>query len=889
VYPLRRVSREREGMVPNSSPTPEESATTSPRSVNRRVPARTRWSLVGLLSIILVVATATAVLSATNSGPTHPENVLSLPVDAAAQVTMNQKASSCWSADECVLTTTLSPGNVPALYFTSGSRVVRSEAALPTYLGRHVTVAGVWCKRIADCWAAGTVSVGPSKYAVTARLLGNTWKTSPVVLPSSAAGGQTTESTVPGAFGVPVTAAFNGLSCASETSCVAVGTYKASKLTTLGLVAIYDGSTWLSQEAPLPSNANFGPSTNPDNSANAPTTSLTGVSCGDTQNCVIIGSYTSATMPSWASSIPLIVEDHRSTLTARSAPLPYSSILQDQEKLTSVACVGSVWCTIVDAASSNFLNTDGQFGVVRTSDGWRAHVLSGATPQATQALRSLGAGSSPIVCWQVEHCAMTGGYDASTILQLHGTTVTSVENIPTWSGRGDSLSGTFLGSRLNASYSTGTFGNLSCSSARSCASFSVSDDGSFRGRPTFFFQSQGLWHGAVIPVAGVPSGRAHSGLQGVSCSTFGCVAVGNYERATGTHPWASLFAHGRWSSEFVPLPQDASTGQSASLESVSCIRTGACLAVGYFWTRDGLMVPLAERRHDGRWSPTAALGSWAVPRSATSAILQRNLAVQPLGVVLFTVRCVSMDRCFAGGVDYYSAKTPPLFFFDGTTWSRIAVTLPKGAVPSRGELYGTWHYEPPYVSGIDCSTSPNECVFVGGYATAGEDRVWEASGRGATPIHANDLFALSRQVATSGAVTSIACTRSDCVAPVGLVSNSQNIAPAYFVRHHGVWSFHVERGLRSTLLSDVTCPGFAPCQIIGQRDHGLVARLTLDGSEPQLTRVTSLSQFSVWIRPGYRQAWDLPAAASISCAPAGYCAIVGTQGSSALASVLAPR
>lgn len=874
--------------MPIFSATSDTSQSTSVTSVHHVVSARTHRALVGMLTLILLLATSTAVFSALNSGPTHSENRLSLPVDAAAQVTMNNQASWCWSAEECALATTLSPGDIPALYFTSGSRVVRSPAALPTYQGHHVIVSGLWCDRIAHCWAAGTASVGRSTYAVTSRLLGNTWRTTTFPLPPNAAGGATTDGGTSNTPGAPVTAALNGLSCTSPTSCVAVGTYEDSNFNTLGLVVIYDGSAWISQDVTLPPNANYGPDPTSENSQSWQTTYLTGVSCGDGQHCAIIGSYTSTSMPSTVNSIPLIIDDEGSTLTARAAPLPYASALEDQAKLTSVACVGAHWCTIVGATSPNALYANSTFAIVKSSEAWRAQMLTGATSSATQALPSIGTASSPINCWAVDHCAMTGSYGDPMIVHLRGTTVTSLENIPTWSGRGGPLSGTILGSRLYQTNSTSSFTNLSCSSATSCTMFASSDDGSNQGRPTLFLERQGHWRGADIPVAGVQMAPARSGLRGVACSTFGCVAVGNYERTTGEYPWASLFAHGRWTSEPVPLPTDASVGQTSSLESVWCAHTGECVAVGYYWTRDGVIVPLAEVRRDGSWTPTAPFGNWRVQSSVTSPALHRVLQSQPFGVIPFTVRCETLHRCFAGGVDYDSSQTA-LFFFDGEAWTRVTVDLPKGAVATPGDLGSPWNYHTPYVSGIDCATSSKDCTFVGGYTTAGGDRMWVASGDGATSLHANDLFALSHQAATSGEATSLACTSGDCVVPVGLVSNSQDVAPAYFVRHDGVWSFHLQRGLRSTLLNDVSCPAFAPCQIIGQGSHGVVARLTLHGDEPHLTHVTPLRQF-FWPGPVLpEQQWTFLSISGVSCAPAGYCAIVGTQGATGVVTVLAPR
>ena len=103
-------------------------------------------------------------------------------------------------------------------------------------------------------------------------LSGGTWSSAEGPLPADAA-------TDAGPTNFPNADRYS-VSCASTSSCVAVGSYKNTSGVDSGFVAILSGSAWTAQAAPLPSNAvatggHF----------------LTTVSCSSATFCVAGGAY----------------------------------------------------------------------------------------------------------------------------------------------------------------------------------------------------------------------------------------------------------------------------------------------------------------------------------------------------------------------------------------------------------------------------------------------------------------------------------------------------------------------------------------------------------------------------------------------------------------------
>ncbi len=148
------------------------------------------------------------------------------------------------------------------------------------------------------------------------------------------------------------------------------------------------------------------------------------------------------------------------------------------------------------------------------------------------------------------------------------------------------------------------------------------------------------------------AGRLGSSLNGVSCVSDSCVAVGGYTFELGPEtpsggPLVDRWANGRWSSESAPQYIATSGGASSpfkwatGLASVSCVSAMTCVAVG---TADppgnGAPEAFGEISDGHGWRvESAGLPHLTVGRGALFAELT-------------AVDCVSADACLAVGETY---------------------------------------------------------------------------------------------------------------------------------------------------------------------------------------------------------------------------------------------
>ncbi len=241
------------------------------------------------------------------------------------------------------------------------------------------------------------------------------------------------------------------VSCATPTSCAAVGEYQNTSGDRIGYLATLSGTTWIAQPVPLPSGAQF--------------SDLEGVSCPSAGSCTAVGGYedasgyanglidvlangtwtsTRAPEPSnsgndtdsdqyaelfevscWGSSCAAVggYEDssgndnglidfwNGASWTATEAPLPPSAISPEFVQLLSVSCGSATTCTAVGSFEQG---GGGSFLVIDTlSDGtWTAPVppLPGnASPASNAATRA-----EDVSCPTAAYCVAVGGYNTAT-------------------------------------------------------------------------------------------------------------------------------------------------------------------------------------------------------------------------------------------------------------------------------------------------------------------------------------------------------------------------------------------------------------------------------------------------------------------------------------------
>ena len=188
-----------------------------------------------------------------------------------------------------------------------------------------------------------------------------------------------------------------------------------------------------------------------------------------------------------------------------------------------------------------------------------------------------------------------------------------------------------------------------------------------------------------------PAGATYSELNGVSCASKTCTAVG----ASNTGPLGDLTLAERWNGtrwSIQPTPNPA--GSSGSfLNGVSCASTTACTAVGSYNYRQ-----LVERWNGKRWS----VRQTPSPAGAVSSALNG-------------VSCASSKACTAvgsytlgAGCSTFQAPCsglPLVERWNGISWSIQRTPNPAGATYSE-------------LNGVSCA-SKTACTAVGNYIVNG--------------------------------------------------------------------------------------------------------------------------------------------------------------------------
>lgn len=177
--------------------------------------------------------------------------------------------------------------------------------------------------------------------------------------------------------------------------------------------------------------------------------------------------------------------------------------------------------------------------------------------------------------------------------------------------------------------------SLSCTSPGYCAAGGLYSDGGFNAVPFVVNEKHGVWANAHL-VKGVNgfSPGAGAGIDQVSCSSAGnCAAGGFYTDSAGRQQaFVANEIDGVWrTGREVPASAAHNTGNSALVESVSCVATGDCTAGGVYTEASGRLVVFIASELDGSWGrlqPIGGLGD---------------------GDTLYALSCVALGNCDAVG------------------------------------------------------------------------------------------------------------------------------------------------------------------------------------------------------------------------------------------------
>ena len=338
------------------------------------------------------------------------------------------------------------------------------------------------------------------------------------------------------------------VSCASASSCVAVGSYATQREEALGanqapteektLAMGWDGSEWAVQESPNPEGRPF--------------SQLTSVACPSQVACEAAGWGLKKVSGQW-DRVTVGEGSSEGEWSLQPTPdpeLPVPPEPVNQSELGAVSCPSAELC-LATGYDGNFSRAFGQ-------------VWDGAEWQAGKYLDRLPGDPQGLACPTQEECLAVG----------HDGTAASVE---LW-GDFPSL-GWYPLEELQLPAIEGaeaTLSDVSCPSEEACTAVGhYTAEGTTRPLALRLAREEPwLWSATLQSAAAPESGAAE--LSDVSCpSASSCTAVGSHEGQTFAEAWDGS----AWSISATPDPEGA---ESSSLESVSCSSAGACTAVGSY-------------------------------------------------------------------------------------------------------------------------------------------------------------------------------------------------------------------------------------------------------------------------------------------------------------------
>ncbi|MDQ1448378.1 MAG: hypothetical protein QOC79_1349, partial [Actinomycetota bacterium] len=321
-----------------------------------------------------------------------------------------------------------------------------------------------------------------------------------------------------------------GVSCPSAASCYAVGDYYDGGPQFKTLVQHWNGGGWSVMPSPNPSSTNA--------------SQLNGVSCPTTTRCFAVGNFSDAS----GANETLVEHLNGSTWFIVASPnLPVADDL-----LNSVSCLSTTRCY---AVGTHFGGSAGTTLTMRwNGTSWSLLPSPNPSPNPPGGASRILTG----VSCRPGSCYAVGRDDTNTLVLHWDSTTWSIAAPP-------------------PSTSQSRLGQVACPSITSCFAVGGYDDG---------VTNKTLaerWNGTSwsIVTSPNPSGAADSFLNGVSCpSTTSCFAVGHSFDGATTKTLVERWNGTSWSIMSSPNVAGAPNAYGSSLNSVSCPSITSCYAVG---------------------------------------------------------------------------------------------------------------------------------------------------------------------------------------------------------------------------------------------------------------------------------------------------------------------
>lgn len=340
--------------------------------------------------------------------------------------------------------------------------------------------------------------------------------------------------------------ALRGVSCASLSTCSAVGEYKNSSGAHVALADGWSAGAWALQTPATPTGATA--------------TKLDSVSCTASNACTAVGSYTSST-----GTVATLAERwNGSTWVVQTTPTPSGAFSSTFEGVT---CSSATTCMAV----GQYENESGYD--LTLAEEWNGTTWTiRSTPNGTGAFNGLDA----VACTAATACTAVGSAYSEVIAERWNGTTWTLQTASTPAG----------------SYSA-TLDGVSCASATSCTAVGYYST-SFAGR---WYPISENWNGSAWSRQTTPEplGTTFESLVGIACSsTTACTSVGSVS-FKATLSGEDTVADGWSGAEWTTQPTANVAGATGNeLAQVWCGAANSCMAVGQYTSSTGTRTTLAE-------------------------------------------------------------------------------------------------------------------------------------------------------------------------------------------------------------------------------------------------------------------------------------------------------
>ncbi len=459
---------------------------------------------------------------------------------------------SCVNASECLATGSTSSSTPQMLIETTNGGATWN--VVNTVPGNVAVLNSVSCASLLGCAITGLSVVsggGVAAYIGTSSNMGFTWSTDTV--PSSIK-------------------ALNNVSCFGSNTCIALGATTATGAPT---TAIYT------------TNANFGTAGVAWTSANLPSgiTALSGVSCASSSDCWIVGATTTTTA-SGTTNTPMILNSSANGIAGAwqtQTPPTGGTSLQGISCGSTSNCVAEGTAVVSQASTGPY--------VIYTTDAGSTWTQSTPPPgmnfpsavSCSTALNCTLTGMSSVSlalegsvtagkAWTAEVPPAGWGYNTISCSVASDCVVGGYTSIGTsYSLRTTDTGKTWQSSSLSTLQS---FSDISCTSASDCMAVGVSSSGTAIVKTT---DGGATW----TPVTS-PNPKAF--IPSISCTTSSdCTLVGYFVEKLGPPVVLAPFvasttdAGTKWTDQSTSLP----SGSAVMLNNVSCSTALNCVAIGF--------------------------------------------------------------------------------------------------------------------------------------------------------------------------------------------------------------------------------------------------------------------------------------------------------------------